>query len=88
MAEYRKKPVVVDAIENTGEWDDIQDWLDEFETPDDRPIPFIRMEDGAVLIETIEGQMRADKGDYIIRGLKGEFYPCKPDIFHMTYEEA
>lgn len=38
-------------------------------------------------IETLEGVMTADIGDYIIKGVKGECYPCKPDIFHMTYEE-
>jgi hypothetical protein len=39
-------------------------------------------------IETLEGSMRVDKGDYIIKGVKGEFYPCKPDIFKLTYDEA
>jgi hypothetical protein len=37
-------------------------------------------------IETLEGTMSADKGDYIIKGIKGEFYPCKPDIFNLTYD--
>lgn len=39
-------------------------------------------------IQTLEGTMRADYGDWIIRGVKGEFYPCKPDIFAATYEAA
>ena len=39
-------------------------------------------------IETLEGSMRVNKGDYVIRGIKGEFYPCKPDIFELTYEQA
>lgn len=39
-------------------------------------------------IETLEGTMRAEPGDWIIRGVKGEFYPCKPDIFEATYETA
>ena len=39
-------------------------------------------------IETLEGTMRADKGDFIIRGVKGEPYPCKPDIFYATYEKV
>lgn len=39
-------------------------------------------------IETLEGDMIANKGDYIIEGVKGEFYPCKPDIFKETYEEV
>ena len=41
---------------------------------------------GALMIATLEGVMSASPGDYIIRGVKGEFYPCKPDIFHATYE--
>jgi len=41
-----------------------------------------------VLIETLEGTMKADKGDWIIRGVKGELYPCKPDVFEMTYEKV
>lgn len=41
-----------------------------------------------ILIDTLEGQMRADPGDWIIKGVKGEFYPCKPDIFEATYEVA
>ena len=42
---------------------------------------------GSLLIDTLEGWMRADHGDYIIRGVAGEFYPCKPDIFDAIYEE-
>jgi hypothetical protein len=42
----------------------------------------------AVVIDTLEGSMRGDLGDYIIRGVQGEFYPCKPDIFVATYEPA
>lgn len=39
-------------------------------------------------IETLEGVMKADKGDWIIKGVKGELYPCKPDVFQMTYEKV
>ena len=39
-------------------------------------------------IETLEGTMKADKGDWIIKGVKGELYPCKPDVFKMTYEKV
>jgi len=41
-----------------------------------------------LLITTLEGEMRASPGDYIIKGIKGEFYPCKPDIFECTYEKV
>lgn len=44
--------------------------------------------DKEIKIETLEGIMTADKGDWIITGVKGETYPCKPDIFEMTYEEV
>ena len=42
--------------------------------------------DKEIYIDTLEGKMKANKGDYIIKGVKGEIYPCKPDIFLMTYE--
>lgn len=41
-----------------------------------------------LVIETLEGNMMANVGDFIIKGLKGEFYPCKPDVFHKKYEEV
>jgi hypothetical protein len=44
--------------------------------------------DGTLSIRTLEGVMRANVGDYVIRGIKGEIYPCKPDIFHATYEKV
>lgn len=46
----------------------------------------LRPEQRAINIWTLEGKMRASMGDYIIKGIKGEFYPCKPDIFEQTYE--
>lgn len=42
--------------------------------------------DNGLIINTLEGNMKANVGDYIIKGLKGEFYPCKPDVFHEKYE--
>ena len=45
-----------------------------------------KAETDSILIKTLEGNMEANKNDYIIKGVKGEFYPCKPDIFEMTYE--
>lgn len=44
--------------------------------------------DKEVFIDTLEGTMKADKGDWIIKGVKGELYPCKPDVFEMTYEKV
>lgn len=43
--------------------------------------------DREIFIETLEGTMKADVGDWIIKGVKGEYYPCKPDVFNMTYEK-
>ena len=44
--------------------------------------------DEEVFIETLEGTMKANKGDWIIKGVKGELYPCKPDVFEMTYKKV
>ncbi len=87
----RKKPVEVEAIINTGEWKSIINWLDELngapvEIPFGTRPSITRSDDGSINIETLEGTMKADVGDYIICGVKGEFYPCKPDIFEATYE--
>jgi len=82
--EYRKKPVVIKAWQltsanfNAG----IPDFIDE-----DKVNIFYRFSgDLYAEIETLEGTMRANRFDYIIRGVQGEFYPCKQDIFEQTYE--
>jgi hypothetical protein len=81
MTKYRKKPVEIDAMQWTG-----LNWLeiDRFITVQHRTFPT----DGLIFISTLEGEMRADKGDYIIKGVEGEFYPCKPEIFWKTYEKV
>lgn len=66
-------------------------WLDEIaggkiQVPFGHRPPVTRDPDGSLMIETLEGTMRAEVGDYIIRGVQGELYPCKPDIFDATYE--
>lgn len=78
MAKYRKKPVVVDAwLFDTEKLFGMPDWINA---------------DGlageSLYIDTLEGVMEAQPGDWIIRGVKGEVYPCKPDIFAATYEPA
>ena len=78
---YRKKPVVIEAVqylreENIGA---IQDFIDDGSL-------FYGPEDNEYYIRTLEGDHRCTKYDYIIKGVAGEFYPCKPDIFEMTYE--
>lgn len=86
---FRKKPVEIEAMFFDGTEDtlhEISRWMtngqDAFET-------FENYEGGdveSVKIETLEGDMTASVGDWIIRGVKGEFYPCKPDIFAATYD--
>ncbi len=91
---FTKKPVTIDAIQNTGEWRPIIEWLGTFVAAGDLLIPFgsdppiTRNTTGTLNIKTLEGTMCAQIGDWIIRGVKGEFYPCKPDIFEATYEPA
>lgn len=80
---YRKKPVIVEAIKYT--LDSSKDVFD-FAKGKVRHDLLPRSTD--LRIETLEGTMRVSIGDYIIKGVKGEFYPCKPDIFEQTYEEV
>lgn len=83
MPKYRKKPVVIEARQFDGSLESAQpilEWIG-----DARPAEY---EDGHMLIKTLEGEHRADPGDWIIRGVQGEFYPCKPDIFTATYDPA
>lgn len=79
MPKYRKKPVVIDAMEYTGENPSA---CQQFIGPNfDNTLNYPN-------IKTLEGTMAVSKGDFIIRGVAGEFYPCKPDIFWKTYEEV
>lgn len=80
---YRKKPVVIEAILNDEglSWSKPPEWF--LPALDGGELWSV---DGKVFIKTLEGTMTADQGDWIIRGVKGELYPCKPDIFEATYE--
>lgn len=82
MPKYRKKPVVIEAIRWTG---DNKDKISNFITTGEYYLVDGEPYD-ALVIKTLEGNYNAIVGDYIIKGVKGEFYPCKPDIFEMTYE--
>ena len=84
--QYRKKPVVIEAMQFTeGHFQECADWCGgKFfaeEKPSDPSDVSYRM-----IIPTLEGLMTASSGDWIIKGVQGEFYPCKPDIFEATYE--
>ena len=79
MKKYRKKPVVIEAVQFTGNnVDEILEFAkDSFNNPSTSEI----------VIPTLEGNMMVSIGDYVIKGVNGEFYPCKLDIFDKTYEE-
>ena len=95
VKKYRKKPVVIEAIRLAPDnFDAVCDFLGTTPIPEHNPDYGVD-ENGTtnepylgVYIDTLEGTMLAKNGDYIIRGVKGEFYPCKPDIFAATYELA
>ena len=77
---FRKKPVIIEAIQWTGHNTlEIMEFM-QVNDMDGRPV------NRQIFIDTLEGRMNADEGDWIIKGVKGEFYPCKPDIFEATYE--
>ena len=77
MPKFRKKPVEIEAIQlQPDNMDAISDWCQGYAT----------LSRDCVIIPTLEGDMVASPGDWIIKGVKGEIYPCKPDIFEATYE--
>jgi hypothetical protein len=81
MNQYRKKPVVIEAVQwQGGDADGIISWVGQ------QQIRFAGTGDSKLVIDTLEGPITASVGDWIIKGVKGEFYPCKPDIFDATYE--
>jgi len=86
MKKYIKKPIVIDAIQ----WDGTEDMAFEIATNDDFQgmMDFKTGEFGGFYIDTLEGRMKVSPNDYVIKGIKGEYYPCKPDIFELTYEES
>lgn len=93
MTRYRKKPIEIEAIQYTGCNElEIADFMG-VSVPDlHTRVDAVLRADGDyrknshIYINTLEGVMTANYGDYIIKGVKGEFYPCKPDIFAETYE--
>ena len=85
-AKYRKKPVVVEAVEFSPESglspEDIAAWCGGKLSYRNASVAH----EAELRIKTLEGTMTASAGDFIIKGVNGEFYPCKPDIFEKTYE--
>jgi len=80
---YRKKPIEVEAIQFIIEFPQL-DKLREFAGDN---IDYQWIHEGEISVKTLEGNMRAYEEDYIIKGIKGEFYPCNKDIFELTYEK-
>lgn len=81
MAKFRKKPVEIEAVRWEGgmaAFETVLEW-----GGGERTVSTL---DGQLFIETLEGTMCANIGDWIIRGVQGEIYPCKPDIFEATYD--
>lgn len=86
MARFRKKPVIIEAFRWTGGPDQTEDpvWIVDAINRGD--VYYQGGDEPYLTIETLEGKMRASIGDWIIQGVSGEIYPCKPDIFNKTYE--
>lgn len=85
MAKFRKKPVVIEARQLTmGNDSEIMAWCGSTRHWSRPPMRAIT----GIYIPTLEGQIEASYGDWIIKGVQGEFYPCKPNIFEATYEPA
>ena len=84
IKKYQKKPVVIEAVMLTEQSRiDIEYWI-----VANHGRSLFNAQALMMSIQTLEGWITAQLGDYIIKGIKGEFYPCKPDIFALTYEEV
>jgi len=96
MAKYRKKPVVVEAVQLSADNIlEVERFIGQKEIKLDTSVAQDKFGDykdsvrkNGRKIDTLEGVMTASIGDYIIKGVKGEFYPCKPDIFEASYERV
>jgi len=94
MTKYKKKPVVIDAMQWNGTehrlmWEFLGGSTNDYIQSEGKNFYIDHTKtNGGLVIKTLEGEHLADIGDYIIKGVKGEYYPCKPDIFEMTYEKV
>jgi len=94
MAKFRKKPVIIEAFQLTYEMakgrEEVPEWF--YSATDKEEVKVFvtdKINDSQYCeIKTLEGTMRADAKDFIIKGINGEIYPCKPEIFEKTYEEV
>ena len=86
MKRYRKKPVVIEAMQWDGTAEGATPIIDWVLATGQRSARYDDQHEPCIQIDTLEGTMRASAGDWIIQGVSGEHYPCKPDIFEATYE--
>jgi hypothetical protein len=83
MPMFKKKPVVIEAVRYTGDnYAELQEFLTGARETTTGPA----QHSDRMVISTLEGDLNASPGDWIIKGVKGEFYPCKPDIFEALYD--
>ena len=82
MTKYRKRPVVIEAMQYLNTKEGVAEVLRFVKRP------IVGLFPDHLTVATLEGMMRANPGDWIIRGIQGEYYPCKPDIFDATYESV
>lgn len=94
IMKYRKKPIIIEAILYDGtNFDELWNWACPSNDTLKSPIHCGNLEDASedyniLYVETLEGEVRVNPPIWIIKGIKGEFYPCKPDIFEQSYEEV
>ena len=87
MAKFRKKPVVIEAVQLRWDtWNEMCEHAGVGKLTDGKPEGQMEGEKIGLAIPTLEGLMMANENDWIIKGVKGELYPCKPDIFEATYD--
>lgn len=87
MPTYRKKPIEIEAVHWDGSAEEAGPIIDWILSSSNRTARY-RDDEPCIVIDTLEGMMAATPGDWIIQGVQGEFYPCKPDIFKATYDEV
>jgi len=87
MPQFRKIPVIINAVKYLGLYDSAKNY-DQWFQDAIKDGSVVLHENGDFDVKTLEGTMAGRRGDYIIRGVKGELYPCKPEIFELTYEAA
>lgn len=93
MSKFRKKPVVIEAVQwNNINYEEISEFVGEVLVPElESETAYVAGKGQphfSLTIKTLEGNMKAMRGDWIIKGVNGEFYPCKPDVFEKSYEKV